>query len=357
MQKKLIYSVLFILNSLLSFEATAQDSAPSVVAQKLTASHIEHELQLSGTIAAQHNSRLSVSVSALVKERHVDIGDRVKKGDLLLTLDDEVARQESTRVNALLNLAKTAKAEAQRLLEEAQQMQNRSGISETEVKTRENNTHVMTAQYNEAVAAAKIAEAQLARHRLLAPFNGIISQRDAELGQWLQPGSATFTLVSEDELFLDLQLPQEYAKDISNISNIHVTPGTQTNINIPANVAALVPVGNAARTFLLRVKPEQGQDTLYPGISATATLLFKRDQQATLLPRDALLRNIDGNYSVFVVENGVVTRRSIKLGDSYRGDYWVLDGLQEGEFVVVRGNELLESGQNVTVTLSAVETL
>lgn len=329
--------------------AFAQQQPARVAVHTLANTKLTKELQLSGTVRSLRHAALSVAVAALVKEIHVDVGHRVKKADVLLTLDSVIADGEHSRAQAELKAAEVMQAEAQRKFKEAQQLRKQNHIGESEVKALENATDSAAAQLARARAELRIAKEQLSRHRLLAPFAGVISRRNTELGQWLNPGDNVLTLVSLEDVYLDVRLPQEYLDQVSHISSVSIRPDIKTNLQIPAQVETLVPIAEATRSFLLRIRATQASDILRPGVSAMAHVVFAHPEDALLLPRDALLRNVDGNYSVFVIENNQAKRRSIQLGGNHQADYWVKSGLRAGEHVVVRGNELLTDGQPVTV--------
>lgn len=349
MQRLLLTTCLFLPFLAISHSINAQPDEVQVVTHRLQTTTLGSELELSGTVRALRDSRLSVAVNALVKRLHVDLGSRVKKGDLLLELDDNIAKQEHQRALAQLSAAETTATEAVRLRDEALRLKQQSHIAQSEVSARESAATLAAAKLQEARADARIAAEQLARHQLKAPFDGVISGRSTDMGQWLNPGDHVFTLVSMDLLRLDVQLPQEHLSNIERIDTVQIRPDSQPGLQIPARIDTLVPVSDASRSFLLRLMATENSPALVPGASARAHLAFKQAKTAVLLPRDAVLRNADGNFSVFVVEKGKAKRRQIALGNSGRDGYLVEQGLQAGELVVVRGNELLDDEQPVTI--------
>lgn len=349
--QRLLLTTCFLLPFLgISHSLNAQPDVTQVVTHRLQTTALSSELELSGTVRALRDSNLSVAVNALVKSLHVDLGSRVKKGDLLLELDDSIAKQEHQRALAQLSAAETTATESARLRDEALRLKQQSHIAQSDVSARESAAKLAAARLQEARADARIAAEQLAKHQLKAPFDGVISARWTDVGQWLNPGDQVFTLVSTDLLRLDVQLPQEHLASIEHLQAVQIRSDSQPGLQIPARIDTLVPVGDASRSFLLRLVATETSAALVPGASARAHLVFKQAQTAVLLPRDAVLRNADGNFSVFVVENGTAKRRPITLGNSGRDGYFVEQGLQADEQVVIRGNELLSDGQPVTIT-------
>ena len=362
MQRLHLFTGLVLSSFLFSPLSGAQAPESRVVIHQLHTTALVTEMELSGTLRPLREAELSVAAEALVTTVHADVGKRVKRGELLLELDASLAKQEHLRALAEVSAAELRAQEAQRLVDEALQLKQQSYIAKTEISARENAAALAKANLSQARAEASIAAEQLARHRLYAPFDGVISERWTDLGQWLGRGDQVFTLVSLDLLRLDVRLPQEQLQNIDQLQTVQIRPDAQPQLEIPARVDTLVPVGDAARSFLLRVAADEHSPALMPGASARALFRFEHPQQAVLLPRDALLRNADGNYSVFVVADGKAQRRQVTLGSIGRDGYLVEKGLSAGEQVVIRGNELLSDGQPVMVVqeagvkeLSAVE--
>ena len=353
MQHLQLVACLFFLSLGFSLSVVAQPSESRVVVHQLKETALTTELELSGTLHPLREADLSVAADALVTKLHADVGKRVKRGDLLLELDASVAQQEHARALALVSSAELSVKEAQRLLDQALRLKDQSHIAQTEVSARENELGLAKASLAQARAESSIAAEQLAKHRLYAPFDGVISARWTDLGQWLSRGDQVFTLVSLDLLRLDVKLPQEHLASIEHIKTVQIHPDTQPQLAIPAHIDTLVPVGDASRSFLLRLAADTTSSALVPGASARAMLRFEHTQQAVLLPRDALLRNADGNYCVFVVADGKAQRRQIRVGALGRvgeaDGYLIEEGLAAGEQVVIRGNEILEDGQAVAV--------
>ena len=341
---------------------SAQPSESRVVIHSLQSTALTTELTLSGTLNPLRDAELSVAADALVTALHADVGKRVKRGDLLLELDASVAKQEHLRALAQVSAAELSAKEAQRLVDEALLLKAQSHIAKTEISARESASALAKASLAQARAEASIAAEQLAKHRLYAPFDGVISARWTDLGQWLSRGDQVFTLVSLDLLRLDVRLPQERLANIDQLKSVQIRPDAQPQLEVPAHVDTVVPVGDASRSFLVRLAADNTSPALVPGASARALFHFEHPQQAVLLPRDALLRNADGNYSVFVVADGKAQRRPVTLGKTTLGNigrdgYLVEEGLAAGEQVVIRGNELLDDGQLVTVVkeLTSIE--
>lgn len=318
-----LFTCLFLPFFALSPSIHAETSDLRVVTHSLVSTAFTSELELSGTVRPLREAELSVAAEALVTHLHVDVGSRVKRGDLLLELDSSIAKQEHQRALAQLSAAETTATESARLRDEALRLKQQSHIAQSEVSARTSAATLATARVEQARADARIAAEQLAKHKLYAPFDGVISARGTDLGQWLSRGDQVFTLVSLDLLLLDVKLPQEHLTSIDDIQSVLITPDSQPTLQLPARIDKLVPVGDESRSFLLRIAANETSPALLPGASARALFRFEHAQNAVLLPRDALLRNADGNYNVFVVADGKALRRKITWAPSDAMAIWL----------------------------------
>lgn len=310
-------------------------------------------LDLTGSVSAERSAQVSVDVDGLIARVAVDAGDRVEAGEVLLELDDTLARLALARARAVTAQGQAQADEAARLADEARRLAADGHLPATEAATRAAAVGLAQA----ALAAARAAEQEQAervrRHRLRAPFAGVIAARMAEQGEWVAPGSALFSLVALDRVRLDLQAPQERFAEIRPGAAVEVEADAAAGSRLPGTVQALVPVGTGgARSFLVRVLVEDAEGRLLPGTSARARIRLPDGDRAVLaVPGDALLRYPDGSHGVFVVvdegEGPVARARKVELGRRAGDEVELLSGLAASEPVVVRGNEVLRDGEPV----------
>lgn len=318
------------------------------------ASDVVRELRLSGTLTPEHRAGLSPRVDGLVAEVHVEAGDKVSAGDVVLQLDATLAEAAQRRSAAEVAQARAARDEALRRVEEARQLVPQNTLPKTELDARV----AALAQAEAALAAADAGAREQAelvrRHALPAPFDGVITARRTEAGEWVARGTAVLELVSLDAVRLEVQAPQEAFSALRADTPVQLIPDTSPGRVLEARISARVPVGggSGSRTFLVRVVARNPDAALFPGTSATALFqLADSAASAVRIPRDALLRRPDGGYSVFVIEHTgqaeVARRRSVRLGQDRGDQVEVLEGVSADEPVVVRGKEALRDGDPV----------
>lgn len=210
------------------------------------------------------------------------------------------------------------------------------------------------AELQRAEAEAAYAKGVLERHQLRAPFTGVVSAKDTELGEWVNPGQSILTLVATQELRMDFPVSEDYLPDITPDTPATYNLGDNSRDALPATITTVVPVTNpGARTFLLRMQSKQVDPRMIPGMSARAQLTLDTGRRGLTVPRDAILKFPDGQVVVWVVEDSSdglqVSETRVATGVVFDGQVEILAGLAAGAKVVVQGNEALRNGQRVTL--------
>lgn len=335
----------------LSAPSHAQPAAP-VETETVHEAPVIRKLELSGTVSSPHASPISTSVEGLVSVVHFDSGATVKKGDLLLELDDEL--EQAAFEQSVAETVRTAGEveDAKRRMRIAASLAERKYGPQNEVEAREAEIEIDTATHESFKAERKRRQVILARHKLPAPFDGVIAKRMVEVGQWVTPGTAVFELVAMKNFRVDVPVPQEYYAALRSGGEVALEIDTLPGEEVPAKIGALIPVSDPdARTFTLRILPERTDIPITPGMSARVLVDLDTGRRDVAVSRDALIRYPDGRVTVWVVEEDGekmnVSERRIEIGLAFDGLVQVLSGLKKGERVVVRGNEALREGQTV----------
>lgn len=338
---------------LLSFccSAFAQDR-PEVRIERVKKADIISEVSLNGTVNPMRSSGLSTSVAGLLYEVSVEPGSRVSAGDLLMRLDDEQAELALEQARAAEQESRVALLEARRRGEEARSVGAGRNIAATEISSRESVEASAEAILKRMEAERRAREVSLKRHRIEAPFAGVVSQRLSNIGEWITPGDELVRLVDTENLRLDFQVPQSYYAQINEQASLWVQDGQG---NLEASIETLVPVTDSvARTFLLRAIASPKMKVM-PGMAVQANLRVTTGEQGLTVPRDAVNRYPEGRVTVWLAEPDdepgmyTVTEKRIELGTAFESQVEVIAGLEGDEYVVTRGNESLSEGSTVTL--------
>lgn len=340
----------FALALLVPLLARAQNPARVTVAEVKEEKLVE-ELGLTGSVTPERRALLSPRTSGLVAKMHVDAGDHVKAGQPLMELDSALAEVAVQRARNALAEAQARLAEAQRLAEEGDQLVQSRTLPRTEALARQAAVRVAAAAVNQLQADVREREEILNRHLLPAPFDGVVSRKGTELGEWVETGTMVFELVETDRLRLDVQAPQEWFHAIRENGGAMVRLDGVADEPLRARVRAKVPVQDAvARTFLLLLDVEDPQGLMGPGMSASVDFTVPAGRAGLVVPRDALVRLPDGSVKVWVVGDDTTAQpRSVTLGRASGPFVEILKGVDAGDRVVVRGNESLRTGQPLDI--------
>ena len=315
---------------------------------------ILQQLQVQGTVTSARSAQLSAATSGQVESVMVDAGSQVMAGDVLLTLDAELAQLEVDAANARVDQARQALSDANRRLLEVRKLAPQQSIAETLVLDIEAEVAEDEALLREIQAQAALHQATHARHTVRAPFAGIVAAKLTESGEWVTPGQAIVRLISTSELRLDFQVAEDFLSLVGPQTGIDYTVGPDSDVRYVGLFATAVPIADRDdRTFLLRVTPQANNPGLVPGRSVSAILKIPTGRDGVVVPRDALLRYPDGRAVVWVIdgEGGELTAREmiVKTGLQFDGRIEVREGLNIGDRVVVQGNEALRPGQEVVL--------
>lgn len=335
---------------------TLADDAPvpvTVTQAKLLP--VVSKLELTGTVTAKRQSRLSSRTSGLIMKLHVDAGSVVKTGDVLMELDDTQAKLALERLQVENEQATTELAEAKRQLEEVSALTKVGGFSKSEAETRQTAVRVKTAAVSRSEVQMREQKDIIARHQLLAPFDGVIRNKQTEEGEWVQTGTPVVELVETGDVLLDVQVPQEFYTRLASEVTVAVRLDALPQTELKATISTSTPVKDpVSRTFLLRLKLDDPKGLALPGMSARIVFRFRNETASIQVPRDAIVRTQDGGATVWSLEpdengTGIVKAQSVTLGASSNDQAVIQEGLAQGTLVVLLGNESLREGQKVKV--------
>lgn len=305
---------------------------------------------LLGEVIAKTEAELASRVAGLVKTLHVEEGDRVTAGAPLVSLDAAEARHilASRQAEWASAKAKLRKAEAD--LKRDRKLKGSKTISASRLLDREIEVDVQKAEVAKARVEVAIMRDRLNWHEIRAPMSGVVTARTAAEGQWIKIGDPVVGLVDPDRLEVKVMVPDYLAYLLTPGESLPIAlSGRQPPLTVDAVLRAVIPRTDSAS----RNRPTYW--TLPEGSGAVAgeevriRVPLEKPKMALLVHKDAIVRT-NGATSVHVVTGADYQKKKVTLGRAFEGWFQVLNGLQEGDLVVVRGNERLRPGQKVKAT-------
>jgi RND family efflux transporter MFP subunit len=358
----------------LEVAATAQQSktlVPEVRVAAIRASDRKITVSLPATTTAFEAANIFARTSGYIEKRYVDIGDRVKAGALLAEitapeLDHQIAQAKATLAQ---NQATLQQTQASQELAQVTNTRDSKLVKQGWLTLQQGDNDRLTLQAQQAavgVAQSNIQaqEAQIrvlgqekAYQRVVAPFDGVITQRSIDNGSLVTSGSTfMFTLMHPDVIRTQVFVPQDQA--------FGVGPGVDAVVRVPEIPNRTFPgkvtrIANAlqpgSRTLLTEIDVPNPDWALSPGIYCTVELYIPRKTPSMIVPAEAVIFNQNGLH-VAVVENGTVHLQKITIARDFGTEVEVHDGVKPGDQVVLNPMVNLAEGDKVTVRTGKSQT-
>ena len=351
----------------LAVAATAQQSrtlVPDVRVASVRAADSQITISLPATTLAFEAANVFARTSGYIEKRYVDIGDRVKAGALLADitapeLDHQIAQAKATLTQ---NQATLQQTQASRDLADVTNGRDSKLVKQGWLTLQQGDNDRLTlaaqkaavgvAQSNIAAQEAqiRILEQEKAYQRVVAPFDGVITQRNIDNGSLVQSGSTfMFTLMHPDVIRTQVYVPQDEAfglgPGVDAVVRVPEIPGRTFPGKVTRIASALQP---GSRTLLTEIDVPNPDGALSPGIYCTIELFIPRKTPSMIIPSDAVVFDRDGLH-VAVVENGSAHLKKIAIERDFGTEVEVHDGVKPGDQVILNPMVNLVEGSKVAV--------
>lgn len=303
-----------------------------------------------GEIRARQESALSFRVGGSLVRRAVDVGDRVKRGQVLAELDPGDLQLQAQAMRAQLSAAQgelaRAAADRARYAKLAQQQL----VSASTLDAQDAAYAAAAGQVRAIRAQLDVARNEAGYARLRAPRDGVIATREAEAGQVVAPGQTIFTLAGDAGREVAIALPESRIHDFNVGQPVLVELWNAPGARIPGTIREISPAADPqARTYAARVTlPGEAAGTVELGQSARV-YVSKGDRHSASIPLSALQRAPEGGRAVWVVDPATrkLQLRPVRLGRLGSDVVPVLAGVSSRDWIVVAGGHLLHENQVV----------
>jgi RND family efflux transporter MFP subunit len=348
MKKTIIISILLIIIAFIVYrlisvyssnsvkkeaQVTQTDVAVNVSTVKMMSS--EKTLNLVGTLNTDKELNISAETQGKITYLNCEVGQYKKQGSVIATIDDKlkVLAVESAKIN--LNKAKKD-------LERIKILFDGGTSTEQELDNAKTN-------YEVAVNSLEQAEKQLTYTKILAPINGIITQKLSEVGAYLNSGSAIGYIVNISKLKVKINVSESsvYLLKIGNY--VEITSDVYAGITFNGKISYIGPKGDESHNYPVEVEIEN--NSKYPlkaGTFVNVNIVISSSGNKLFIPREALQGSIK-DAQIYVAENNIAKLKKIVIG-SQNNDYLeVLSGLNEGEQVITSGQVNLSDNKPIKI--------
>lgn len=323
----------------------------TVIVTQAREGELKRTATLPATLRGNSETLLYARSSGYVAAWHKTIGDRVSKGELLAVIDAPEQDQELAQARASREQVKARLTLARLTAERWEALRQQDGVSQQELEEKRGALTQAQADLAATDANVKRLEQLQGFRRIVAPFAGVITRRNAEVGQLVGAGSKElFALSQTDPLRLTVWVPQNYASDIKIGKEVNVVlneaPGRKFAAHIE-HVAGGIDPQNRSRQVDITLPNADGK--LLPGAYAEVSIGLGNGIKAVVVPASVLVIGSEGPR-VATVADGKIAFREIKLGRDLGREVEILSGIGSSDALVVSPSDLLTEGETVKTT-------
>ena len=328
------------------------DERPVVKAATVSEVVFGDDLKISATLSAHQVATLAPSLPARVSAIHVRIGDEVEKGDILVELDAATFRQAVRQGEAAEAMARAGLAQAEANLARFESLSGQSAVTQAEFEQVQTAVAMARAQLAQAEAGAQVAREQLANARLRAPFDGVITARNLELGEMVagpSPMGPPIQMADMSKIRVKGELGELHASRLSVGTTVQVSVDALIGETFEAVIDRVNPAVDArSRSVAFEALIDEPDPRLRHGMAGTVHI-EGGGEPLLAVPRLALLDRDDGEARVFVLTGTAIAERPVRYGRSTSDFVPIVSGLDAGERVLVAGHNRLTGEEQVEV--------
>lgn len=320
----------------LSIPVTVVDIKPSTIRKFINTSGTVYAVSqavLNSEMGGQYNLLTNPATG-----RPYKLGDRVRKGQVIIRLEDKEYE------NGIAIESKKLQLEiSEQEYEKQQSLYEKGGVTLREFRDAE--VSVTNARYS-----YETAQIQLNKMNVTAPFNGII----VELPFYTQntmvsSGTLMATIMDYSDMYMEINLPEKNLSEVQVGQEVWITSYTLPDDTIEGRVSELSPaISNETRTFQGKLLIDNPELKLRPGMFVKADIIVTRKDSVIVVPRDVIISGTMGK-TVFIVDRTAARERRITTGIESIDNIEVLSGLNVNDRLVVSGFETLRNGSRVNV--------
>lgn len=311
---------------------------------KVESMRLENDATAVGSVRARQSVLLRPEVSGRIMQLAFTDGQPVRRGQLLVQLDDTLQQAQLKQAQAQAYIASTNLQRSRELA--AQNFVSQSAVDQN------------AAALDVAQAQVALAQAQLTRMRIVAPFDAIAGIRSVNVGDYVKDGADLVSLEDTSSVFVDFRLPERFVGRVRPGQEVEVRLDAMPERTYRGVVEALDSLIDAnGRSLLVRARLPNPQGELKAGMFARTRTVFAVRERAVVVPEEALVPHGGKQYLFKVVDapTGKVSQRiEARIGMRLPGRAEILEGLLPGDSVVTAGQARLLRGDALPVTVVEV---
>lgn len=349
---KVVRTVLFIMIAvvivglILYPKLKPEEKGPNIVVQQgssmipveakiIKPERIENIIKITGAILANESVALKSEISGKVEKIYFQEGQRVKKGDLLLAINDDEIVAQLERLKYTRKLNEDIEYRQRQLLE-------KEAISREEYE-------IALTTLNTTQSDIKETEARLEKHKLFAPFDGIIGLRQISEGSYITPGDLVVNIYNINPIKIEFSIPGKYSPLVNKGDTINFTTEASEDVYIGIIYAVEPRIDPRTRTLPIRAICRNDDEILIPGQFANIDYILDVLPDALMVPSQSIIPELN-SHKIFTYKNGLVSEDQINIGLRTDTEVQVTQGINPGDTVITTGILQIRQGIPVDIT-------
>lgn len=320
---------------ILEADSSTAVSLANVTTFTLKPQRFEHYFTVQGVVETDQNAQVFPQAAAKITAIHVKEGDRVSKGQLLMSLDAAVVSNQIDEVKSRLQLAETVFKKQEKLWDQ----KIGSEIQYLEAK----NNFESLKQNLEAL------QSQQALYTVVSPFEGVVDEIMPKVGEMAGPQFPAFRIINTENMYMKADVTERYLGQINERDSVKVYfPGIDvTQYTDIHRIGQFINPNN--RTFKIRLNLKNEKNKLKPNLLGELSIRDYVSDSAVVIPSTLVQMTPAGQEFVYVLNGGVAQKVEITTGLSYDGRSEVLSGLSGNEQLIDKGSRSIKDGELVNV--------
>lgn len=297
---------------------------------KITATLVPKYESAPASLKARETTLISSRILARIENIHVRAGDIVNKGDLLISLENSELNSQLAQAKSRIDSLQGDMKEAQNTLKRIEKLKQQGLASSADLDQAQATFTRLQGEIHTAEQGQEVAETSLGYSRILAPFSGRIVDRSAEPGNIATPGQPILTLYNPSSLIIESNVRELVASKLKLGQKLSVTIDS-LGLQSIATISELVPAADPnAHSFVVKADIPFDENQR-PGMFAR--LLIPIGEERIILIPSEYVRNYGQLHRVWVNNQGNISRRFIRVGESYDDKVEVISGLANGDII------------------------
>ncbi|WP_035918128.1 efflux RND transporter periplasmic adaptor subunit [Legionella fairfieldensis] len=312
---------------------STESKAITVETAPVTEKILAEQFETLGNLASTDNIDISSELAGQIAAIHFTPGANVKKGTLLIQLDDTVLKSELASAKANFILSETSYNRMKELAKRSLASEQSLDRTLADLKEKQNNV--------------KVKQAQLEKLSLRAPFSGTLGSRHISVGQYVKVGQPLVRLIANQKLRVEYNLPERYLPRVLVNQKVIVRSDAFPHLQFHGIVNYIAPaIDKETRTIAVEALINNPEHLLSAGLFVRINHQFGEKKKRLLVPEESLIPTINGQ-KIFVLRDNKAVAVRVKTGVHHASMTEIRTGLTRDDIVIIRGQHKLKEGSRV----------